>query len=119
FLFRLPLGDFNPSKPMLAFQLKKHDSSRRPMVQLAQRTRRIDSSGIRKVFALAADLKDPCNLSIGQPDFDVPEAVKEVAISAIQEGKNSYTLTAGITPLREKIKERYAPFVAAPGEALI
>ncbi|MGI6456402.1 MAG: pyridoxal phosphate-dependent aminotransferase [bacterium] len=89
------------------------------MVQLAQRTRRIDSSGIRKVFALAADLKDPCNLSIGQPDFDVPEAVKEVAISAIQEGKNSYTLTAGITPLREKIKERYAPFVAEPGEALI
>ena len=35
------------------------------MVKLAQRTTRIDSSGIRKVFALAADLKDPVNLSIG------------------------------------------------------
>jgi hypothetical protein len=32
----------------------------------------VDASGIRKVFDLAARLKDPINLSIGQPDFDVP-----------------------------------------------
>src|SRR5438477_3520166 len=33
----------------------------------------VDASGIRKVFDLAAKMKDPINLSIGLPDFDVPD----------------------------------------------
>ena len=45
---------------------------------IADRTRHFDSSGIRKVFDLAAKMKDPINLSIGQPDFDVPEAVQRL-----------------------------------------
>ncbi len=77
------------------------------MIPLAQRTTRIDSSGIRKVFALAADLKDPVNLSIGQPHFDIPDEVKDVALEAIRSGKNAYTQTAGLTELREKIKQHY------------
>ena len=36
---------------------------------IADRTRRFDSSGIRRMFDLARNLKDPVNLSIGQPDF--------------------------------------------------
>lgn len=84
-------------------------------MKLAERCSRIDSSGIRKVFNLAAHMKNPCNLSIGQPDFDVPEAVKEVAIAGIRGGKNRYTLTAGNPPLREKILARYRDRgVAAP-----
>jgi aspartate aminotransferase/aminotransferase len=51
---------------------------------LADRTQVIDASGIRKVFALAAQLKDPVNFSIGQPDFDVPETIKRAAIRAIE-----------------------------------
>jgi aspartate aminotransferase len=43
---------------------------------LADRTNRIDASGIRKVFALGETLKDPVNFSIGQPDFDVPAELK-------------------------------------------
>lgn len=77
------------------------------MVKLAQRTKRIDSSGIRKVFALAANMTDPVNLSIGQPHFDVADEVKEAAIEAIQQGRNSYTLTAGLPELREKVKQQY------------
>jgi aspartate/methionine/tyrosine aminotransferase len=77
------------------------------MTRLSKRTQRIDASGIRKVFALAAKLKNPVNLSIGQPDFDVPDPVKECAIAAIREGRNSYTQTAGNADLREKIKNRY------------
>jgi len=45
--------------------------------------RHIDSSGIRKVFELARSLKDPVNLSIGQPHFDVPEPIKAAARDAI------------------------------------
>lgn len=70
---------------------------------IADRTRNFDSSGIRKVFDLAAKLKDPINLSIGQPDFDVPTPVKEAAKQAIDAGRNSYSVTQGIPALREKL----------------
>ncbi|PHR97220.1 MAG: aspartate aminotransferase [Blastopirellula sp.] len=71
---------------------------------IADRTSSFDSSGIRKVFDLAAQMKDPINLSIGQPDFDVPQPVKDAAIDAIQSGKNGYALTQGMPVLREKLQ---------------
>ncbi len=73
---------------------------------LAHRTTQIDASGIRKVFALAATLKDPVNFSIGQPDFDVPEPIKQAAISAITAGTNKYSQTAGDEILKAKITDR-------------
>lgn len=72
------------------------------MVDLAARMQRIDSSGIRKVFDLASKMEDPINLSIGQPDFDVPEAIKQAAHAAIDAGNNRYTQTQGIGELREQ-----------------
>jgi len=71
---------------------------------IAARMAHFDSSGIRKVFDLAAAMKDPINLSIGQPDFDVPDAVKESAIAAIRSGKNGYAQTQGMPVLREKLQ---------------
>jgi aspartate aminotransferase/aminotransferase len=71
---------------------------------LAARTARFDSSGIRKVFDLARTLKDPVNLSIGQPDFPVPEAIRRAAISAIESDKNGYTPSQGIAPLVERLQ---------------
>jgi aspartate/methionine/tyrosine aminotransferase len=70
---------------------------------LADRTRLFDASGIRKVFDLGAKLSDPINLSIGQPDFDPPEPVRQAAIDAINHSKNGYSQTQGILPLREKL----------------
>jgi aspartate/methionine/tyrosine aminotransferase len=64
----------------------------------------VDASGIRKVFDLAAKLKDPINFSIGLPDFDVPDVVKDAAVDAIRGGQNRYTQTQGIAPLRDKIR---------------
>ena len=71
---------------------------------IAERTKVFDSSGIRKVFDLAAKLKDPVNLSIGQPDFDVPEPIRRECIRAIESGKNSYSPTQGLAALREKLQ---------------
>ena len=71
---------------------------------ISERTEAFDSSGIRRVFDLAANLKDPINLSIGQPDFDVPDSVKAAAIQAIESGKNAYSPTQGIGALRERIQ---------------
>ncbi|NUQ62470.1 MAG: pyridoxal phosphate-dependent aminotransferase [Pirellulales bacterium] len=73
---------------------------------IADRTKCFDSSGIRKVFDLGAKLKNPINLSIGQPDFDVPELVRQAAIDAIQDGKNGYALTQGMPVLRDKLQGR-------------
>ncbi len=72
---------------------------------LADRMKYIDSSGIRKVFALAAQMKDPINFSIGQPDFDTPEMIKQQAIAAIEAGANKYSQTAGDDQLLSKITD--------------
>lgn len=70
---------------------------------LAARSRAVNASGIRKVFDLAARLERPINLSIGQPDYDVPASVRQAAIEAIQTRRNGYTVTQGIPALRERI----------------
>lgn len=70
---------------------------------IAERMRTIEVSGIRKVFDLAANLKDPVNLSIGQPHFPVPAPIKEAAKRAIDQDRNGYTVTQGVPELREKI----------------
>ena len=75
---------------------------------VADRTHSVDASGIRKVFDLAATLEDPIDLSIGQPDFDVPDRIKQAAIEAIQQGHNKYTQTQGIAPLVGQIKSQLA-----------
>ena len=70
---------------------------------ICDRARGVSASGIRRIFNLAAKLKDPINLSIGQPDFPVPASVKRAAIEAIEQDKNGYTLTKGIVPLLDRI----------------
>jgi aspartate aminotransferase/aminotransferase len=71
---------------------------------IADRALSFDSSGIRKVFELGAKLKDPINLSIGQPDFDVPEGARQAAIDAIQSRKNGYSVTQGVPELRGRLQ---------------
>jgi aspartate aminotransferase/aminotransferase len=84
------------------------------------RAKSVDASGIRKVFDLAAKMKDPINLSIGLPDFDVPEAAKNVAIESIRRGDNRYTQTQGIARLRERLrKDLSAEMGRDVGEVLI
>src|SRR5256885_278125 len=73
---------------------------------ITARLRAIDASGIRRVFDLAGKLKDPINLSIGQPHFDVPEPAKRAAIEAIERGQNRYTVTQGIGELHAKVSQR-------------
>jgi aspartate aminotransferase/aminotransferase len=73
---------------------------------LADRTATFDASGIRKVFDLAAKMQNPINLSIGQPDFPVPDTVKEAAIAAIRGDKNGYSVTQGIAPLLERLQRQ-------------
>jgi len=75
-----------------------------PTSWIADRMHRIDASGIRKVFDLAANMKDPINLSIGQPHFDTPDAIKAAMKRAVDEGHNAYSQSQGIKPLLEKLQ---------------
>lgn len=80
-------------------QIDGHDLS----TLISDRANAIDASGIRRIFALAATLKDPINLSIGQPDFPVPDAIKHAAMNAIDNNLNGYTLTQGLPSLLTKV----------------
>ena len=70
---------------------------------VADRTKLIELSGIRKVFELGKSLANPVNLSIGQPHFPVPEPIRAAAKAAIDAGHNGYTVTQGIPELRERL----------------
>ncbi|MBX3440396.1 MAG: aminotransferase class I/II-fold pyridoxal phosphate-dependent enzyme, partial [Planctomycetaceae bacterium] len=71
---------------------------------IADRMHQIDASGIRKVFDLAANMKDPINLSIGQPHFDTPEPIKRAFHEAVDAGHNAYSQTQGIRPLLDTLQ---------------
>ena len=81
--------------------MKDSSGNQRPTV--SRRAARFDSSGIRRVFELIRTLEDPINLSIGQPDFAMPEAARNAAHDAMMSGKNGYTVTQGIPELRSRI----------------
>ncbi|MGV6814217.1 MAG: pyridoxal phosphate-dependent aminotransferase [Phycisphaerales bacterium] len=72
---------------------------------ISDRSNSIDASGIRRIFALAGSLDNPINLSIGQPDFVVPEAIRRAATDAIDAHTNGYTLTQGLPSLLEKVND--------------
>ncbi len=68
--------------------------------------KRVPKSGIREIFDLTQGAKDVINLSIGEPDFDTPEHIKEAAKTALDEGFTKYTPNAGIIELREAISRK-------------
>ena len=75
---------------------------------IADRMHNIDASGIRKVFDLAANMTNPVNLSIGQPHFDTPEVIKTALRDAVCDGKNAYSQTQGIAPLKKRLEQQIA-----------
>lgn len=79
-----------------------------PASLIAARAQSIDVSGIRRAFEIGATLDNPANLSIGQPDFPVPDAIKQGAIDAIRQDRNGYTLTQGAPDLRAAIARHLA-----------
>lgn len=76
-------------------------------MDFANRMNGLDSSPIRKAFELARSIRNPINLSIGQPHFPCPPNIIEVLTKAAQDGKTSYTLTGGIPELKTAMAEKY------------
>jgi aspartate aminotransferase len=81
-------------------------------IPLAERIKQIKPSPTLAVDAKAKALKaagaDILNFSVGEPDFDTPEHVREAGKAAIDSGCTRYTPVPGILELREAICRRYA-----------
>ena len=81
------------------------------MAFLADALSRIKPSATIAVTQMARDLKakgkDVISLSVGEPDFDTPQNIKDAAIAAIQRGETKYTPVPGIVPLREAIAAKF------------
>ncbi|WP_143461987.1 pyridoxal phosphate-dependent aminotransferase [Levilactobacillus enshiensis] len=80
-------------------------------MQLSQRARAVRPSATLKTGQQAAQLRaqgvDVINLSVGQPDYATPTAIREAAVTAIRANQvNSYTATAGTLALRQAIVQR-------------
>jgi aspartate aminotransferase len=60
-----------------------------------------------KARELARQGKNIISLSVGEPDFDTPDNVKEAGIKAIRDGKTKYTNTDGIPELKEAICAKF------------
>jgi len=60
-----------------------------------------------KARELKAEGKDIISLSLGEPDFNTPDFIKEAAKQAIDENYNSYTPVDGYAELREAICRKF------------
>ena len=81
------------------------------MAFIAQALSRVQPSAILTVTQKARDLKaeglDVISLSVGEPDFDTPDNIKEAAIAAIKRGETKYPPVLGIPPLRAAIAAKF------------
>lgn len=79
---------------------------------LAERVQRIKPSPTLAVSARADELvslgKPIINLSVGEPDFDTPQHIKDAAIKAINEGFTKYTAVDGTKGLKKAIIDKFA-----------
>lgn len=51
---------------------------------------------------------DVIDLSVGEPDFDTPQFIKDYAIEGLAKGLTKYTATAGLTEFRKSVSDFYA-----------
>ncbi|CAA0174838.1 pyridoxal phosphate-dependent aminotransferase [Tenacibaculum maritimum] len=75
---------------------------------------RINSLPVSQTLAMAAKArelkaegKDIISLSLGEPDFNTPDFIKEAAIEAIHQNYNSYTPVDGYAELKEAICTKF------------
>ena len=56
---------------------------------------------------LAAEGNDVISLSLGEPDFDTPQHIKDAAVQALADGYTKYTPVPGLVELREAIVTKF------------
>ena len=67
------------------------------------RLEKIQISGIRRFAEKVKKVDGAVSLTLGQPDFNVPDVVRDGLLKAIKNNNTVYTENAGILPLRDEI----------------
>ncbi|MFW5956437.1 MAG: pyridoxal phosphate-dependent aminotransferase [Halorhabdus sp.] len=79
-------------------------------MDFAERVTRVEPSATIAISNLAAKLEadgvDVVDLSVGEPDFDTPENIKQAAREAMDAGETGYTPSSGIPSLKNAIVEK-------------
>ena len=75
------------------------------MINPTSRTKSIELSLIRKMFEVTNP--DAINLGIGEPDFDVPENIRNAMKESLDENDTHYTPNKGYIELREEISKKF------------
>ncbi len=77
-------------------------------------SQRINSLPVSETLAMAAKARELKNqgidiigLSLGEPDFNTPEFIKEAAVQAVNDNWNSYSPVDGYADLKEAICEKF------------
>lgn len=80
-------------------------------MKLSKRIQRVEPSPTLAISARAKAMKaegiDIVSFGAGEPDFDTPQAVREAAKTAIDEGKTRYTPAPGVPALRAAVAKDY------------
>jgi aspartate aminotransferase len=82
----------------MSFTVSKHIQKMSPSSTIA---------AMQKAQALKAQGKDVIDLSVGEPDFDTPQFIKNALWESVQRGETKYTATAGVKPLQSAITGFY------------
>ncbi|WP_298754949.1 pyridoxal phosphate-dependent aminotransferase [uncultured Psychroserpens sp.] len=81
------------------------------MTQLSDRVLNMATSATLAMAAKARELKaegkDIIGLSLGEPDFNTPDFIKEAAIQAVNDNYNSYTPVDGYAELKDAIITKF------------
>ncbi|MEJ6777793.1 MAG: pyridoxal phosphate-dependent aminotransferase [Crocinitomicaceae bacterium] len=81
------------------------------MIELSDRLNAMEESATiamsRKSRELRAEGKDVISLSLGEPDFNTPEFIKDAAVQAMKDNFTMYTPVPGYDDLREVISKKF------------
>ena len=80
------------------------------MAQLSERLQRLAPSATLAMSQKSSEMKaqgiDVINLSVGEPDFNTPDHIKEAAKKAIDENYSRYSPVAGYADLRQAVADK-------------
>lgn len=77
------------------------------MIHVSKVSETVQPSLTRKLFNMAKSYNDVIDFTLGDPDVQTHQAIKDAGCRAIQEGKTRYSQNAGLLELRHTIAEYY------------
>lgn len=84
------------------------------MIILSKRAKNFRKSGIREMFVEKFKYPGCIDFTVGDPDFNTPDHIKEATKTALDQNKTHYTDTAGILDLRKAVAKKYSEKLGLP-----